>query len=99
MRSSSAWHPGHARTARAIARRLAAAIAGAVLVLAAAGGAVLAATPSPTTGAAGDPRSGGQGPGLVGDPLVAILVVAAIGVVSLVVTLVYVRATGGPRSS
>lgn len=55
---------------------------------------VLAATPTPE--AVGDPRSAGEGPGLVGDPLMAILVVAAIGVLALAATLAYVRATGGP---
>jgi hypothetical protein len=57
---------------------------------------VLAASPAPSGGAGGDPRSSGQGPGLVGDPLLAIVVVAGIGVVTLGVTLAYVRATGGP---
>jgi hypothetical protein len=52
----------------------------------------LAASPSPDTGG-GDPRSPGQGPGLVGDPLFALLAVVAIGLVSVVATLVYVRLT------
>ena len=55
--------------------------------------AVLGATPVPTAVAAGDPRSSGQGPGLVGDPLTAILVVAAIAVLSIGATLLYVRMT------
>ena len=55
----------------------------------------LAASPSPTSGPGGDPRSSGQGPGLVGDPLLAIVVVVVIGVVALAVTLLWVRATGG----
>ena len=54
----------------------------------------LAASPGPTTGAGGDPRSSGQGPGLVGDPLLAVLVVVAIGAAALGLTLVYVRLTG-----
>jgi hypothetical protein len=66
--------------------------------LLAAGGA-LAASPTPSAAAGGDPRSSGQGPGLVGDPLLAILVVVAIGVASLLVTLAYVRATGGSRGT
>ena len=57
---------------------------------------VLAASPTAATG--GDPRSSGQGPGLVGDPATAILVVVAIGVGTLVVTLLYVRLTGGRRT-
>ena len=52
----------------------------------------LAASPTPPP-AAGDPRSSGQGPGLVGDPLFALLAVVGIGVLSIVATLVYVRLT------
>ena len=52
----------------------------------------LGASPSPTP-ALGDPRSSGQGPGLVGDPLTAVLVVAAIAVVTVGITLAYVRMT------
>ncbi len=55
---------------------------------------VLAASPTPSPGI-GDPRSSGQGPGLVGDPLTAILVVAAIAAVTVGITLAYVRVTGG----
>jgi hypothetical protein len=54
---------------------------------------VLAATPSPTAATVGDPRSSGQGPGLVGDPALALLVVVAIGVAAVLVTLTYVRLT------
>ena len=54
----------------------------------------LAASPSPGAGG-GDPRSPGQGPGLVGDPLFALLVVVAIGIGSVLATLVYVRLTAG----
>ena len=67
-----------------------------VLVLA---GAAFAATPSPTTAAGGDPRSSGQGPGLVGDPVAAILAVAILAVASLAATLLYVRLTGGPKGT
>lgn len=73
------------------------AIAAAALLVDAA--VALAASPSPTTAAGGDPRSSGQGPGLVGDPLAAIALVVAIALVSLVATLVYVRLTGGPGTS
>lgn len=58
----------------------------------------LAATPTPTAELNGDPRSSGQGPGLVGDPLLAILIVAGIGLVALGATLLYVRMTGGPKA-
>ena len=54
--------------------------------------ATLAASPSPDP-IVGDPRSSGQGPGLVGDPLFALLAVLAIGVGSVIATLVYVRLT------
>jgi hypothetical protein len=54
--------------------------------------AALAASPSPEP-IGGDPRSSGQGPGLVGDPLFALLAVVVIGVGSVVATLVYVRLT------
>jgi hypothetical protein len=54
---------------------------------------VVAASPSPSAGVGGDPRSSGQGPGLVGDPAFALLAVIAIGLGALVLTLVYVRVT------
>jgi hypothetical protein len=54
---------------------------------------------SPTPGAeVGDPRSSGQGPGLVGDPGVAILIVVAIGLGSVIATLFYVRLTADRHS-
>lgn len=59
---------------------------------------VAAASPSPSAAVGNDPRSSGQGPGLVGDPATAILLVIGIGVATVVVTLLYVRATGGRRS-
>jgi hypothetical protein len=59
-----------------------------------AAGVALAASPDPTpAAAAGDPRSTGQGPGLVGDPLLAIGLVLLVAVASLVLTLAYVRLT------
>lgn len=54
---------------------------------------LIAASPAPSQPGGGDPRSSGQGPGLVGDPLAAIIIVAAIAVVSIVATLAYVRLT------
>ena len=54
---------------------------------------VSAASPSPAGGTGGDPRSSGQGPGLVGDPAFALLAVVAIGIGSVVATLIYVRLT------
>ena len=73
----------------------AAAVIAVALVILLAPAATLAASPAPTSAAIGDPRSSGQGPGLVGDPLVAILVVVAIAALALGITLLYVRATGG----
>lgn len=60
-------------------------------------GTAMAATPSPSA-AAGDPRSAGQGPGLVGEPLVAIGIVLGIALVAIVATTAYVRLTGGRRA-
>lgn len=75
-------------------RRLLGAVVPAAAAWLTAIGTALAASPSPP-GQGGDPRSSGQGPGLVGDPLFAVLVVAAIGLGALVLTLAYVRITGG----
>ena len=51
---------------------------------------------SPSAGApGGDPRSSGEGPGLMGDPLTAIVVVLAVGLASVIVTYVYVRVSAG----
>ena len=58
----------------------------------------LAASPGATAASGGDPRSSGQGPGLVGEPLLAIAGVLAIGIAAVVLTLLYVRATGGRRA-
>ena len=58
---------------------------------------VLAASPTPSGAIGGDPRSAGQGPGLVGDPATAVLFVLAIGLIATLVTLAYVRLTGGRR--
>ncbi|MBM4409156.1 MAG: hypothetical protein FJ038_11325 [Chloroflexi bacterium] len=52
-----------------------------------------AATPSATPGDAGDTRSAGQGPGLVGEPLMAIAAVLLLGVAAALLTLAYIRLT------
>jgi hypothetical protein len=57
--------------------------------------AVRAAGPTATAGPAGDTRSAGEGPGLVGSPLMAIGLVALIAAATIVATLVYVRLTAG----
>jgi hypothetical protein len=59
--------------------------------------AAYAASPEPSIAAGGDPRSNGQGPGLVGTPGVALLAVIAIGVVAVVATTIYVRLTDRTR--
>jgi hypothetical protein len=56
----------------------------------------LAASAAPTAVTGGDPRSNGQGPGLVGTPGLAILGVAAIAIVAIVATTIYVRLTTPP---
>lgn len=61
-------------------------------------GTVAAASPSPSAVLGGDPRSDGQGPGLVGDPLTAIVLVLVIGLGAALGTALYVRATGGRRA-
>lgn len=50
-----------------------------------------AASPSPNAGVVGDPRSSGQGPGLVGDAGTAILATLGVGVGAVIVTSMYVR--------
>jgi len=55
----------------------------------------MGAEPS-ASAAAGDPRSSGEGPGLVGEPLLAIGIVLAIAVIAIVVTSVWVRVTSRP---
>lgn len=57
----------------------------------------LAASPVPSAAAGGDPRSAGQGPGLVGDPAFAVLAVVAIGLGAVVLTLAYLRLTAPRR--
>lgn len=56
----------------------------------------LAATPSPSP-PLGDPRSPGQGPGFVGEPLLAIGLVLLIALLSVLVTAAYVRLSPGDR--
>ena len=53
----------------------------------------LAASPSASPDTAGDPRSSGQGPGLVGDPLFAVVAVILIATAAIVLTLAWIRLT------
>ncbi len=53
----------------------------------------LAASPEATPVTGGDTRSAGEGPGLVGTPLVAIGIVVLIGLVSALASYAYVRIT------
>jgi len=69
------------------------------LVLLTLPGDALAASPEPTAIAGSDTRSGGEGPGIVGEPLTAALAVIGIGALSTLVTIAFVRLTGGRQSS
>jgi len=57
---------------------------------------VLAATAAPSIAEGGDPRSNGQGPGLVGTPGLAIIGVVLIAALAIIVTTIYVRLTASP---
>ena len=57
--------------------------------------AALAASPDPTLRPGSDTRTSGGGPGLVGDPLFAIVIVLAVGVLSVAGSLAWIRMTGG----
>jgi hypothetical protein len=59
----------------------------------------LAATAEPSVATGGDPRSNGQGPGLVGTPGLAIVAVVAIALLAFVVTTLYVRLTAPPTEA
>jgi hypothetical protein len=57
------------------------------------------AGPAASAAIGGDTRSAGEGPGLVGSPLLAVGGVLALGLAAAALTLLYVRATGGPGPS
>ena len=69
----------------------------ALLLLAATAAATFGASPTPSRAVSSDTRSALEGPGFVGDPAAAILLVVAIGAGALAATLLYVRLTGGSR--
>ena len=58
---------------------------------------VRAATPTATPGQAGDTRSAGEGPGLVGAPGLAILAVLGLGLGTALLTVLYVRLSADRR--
>jgi hypothetical protein len=60
---------------------------------------VNAESPSPSAGTGGDTRSAGEGPGIVGAPILAVLAVLGLGLLTTIVTTGYVRISGGRRSS
>ncbi len=66
-------------------------IAGVILIILP--GSALAASPDPTAVVGSDTRSSGEGPGLVGAPLAAILGVVGIGLLTMLLTLAWVRLT------
>jgi hypothetical protein len=55
------------------------------------------ATASPSVGGVietGDPRSEGEGPGLVGEPLLVLAGIVLVGLATVIVTIVIARTTG-----
>jgi hypothetical protein len=59
----------------------------------------LAGEPSPLLIDPLDPRAEGEGAGLVGDPLLALVVVVALGLLAVAVAALYVRLTAGRGGS
>lgn len=105
MRLLTGGATGRARAAIACLVAGAALLGGATiwfLVEALLGGGVavaLAATPDPTLRPGGDTRTPGSSPGFVGEPLLAILGVLALGAGALLATLAYIRLSGGRNAS
>lgn len=92
MPSSDPW-----RRRRRAGGTPAAATAAALVTLLVVASTALAGVPTASP-AGGDPRSPGEGPGLVGDPLVAVVLVVGIGLFALLATLAWVRFTAPPPS-
>jgi hypothetical protein len=80
---------GGRRIARDVA--VASAVAVALVALVALATVARAAGPSPTPAGGGDVRTNPTAPGLVGDPLVAILGVVLVGILAVALTLVATR--------
>lgn len=76
--------------------RAGAGVLAAVLAWLAAAATALADSPAPSPAAIGDPRGGPQASGFAGDPGLAIALVVVIALASVLATLAWVRATGGP---
>lgn len=74
-----------------LTRRVGAALGSAALLALLLARTLLAAEASPVLIDPLDPRAEGEGPGLVGDPLLAAVVVLALGLLAAVATAVYVR--------
>lgn len=104
-RPAAAWIASHDRTALRVAG-LAQLLIGVVLLAVALAvmpaaaqsptgtlGPAATAIPSPAIIGTGDPRSDGQGPGLVGDPLFIALGVVGLGLLAAGTTALYVRFT------
>jgi hypothetical protein len=68
-----------------------------VILALAAAASVSAASPDPTPATGVDPRSSGQGPGLVGDPATAIGAVLLLAAATIGATRVYLHFTDGRR--
>jgi hypothetical protein len=105
MRVLTGGAEGRSRLAVACLAVGAVLVAGAViwwLVDAVVGGgaaAALAASPDPTLRPGSDTRTSGSGPGLVGEPLLAVAGVVGIGLLAVLASIAYVRLTAprGPR--
>jgi hypothetical protein len=91
LRARRDARPDRARDPGAGMRRLVRGLALGTTALVFTASVAFAASPSPSAPVAGDTRSAGEGPGLVGAPLLAILLVVALGVGTALVTLAYVR--------
>lgn len=78
-------------TVAAVAVRAALVVLLTIVELAAAAGIALAVDPSASPATGGDVRTDPAAPGLVGDPLFALLGVAAIAAIAVVATLVAIR--------
>jgi hypothetical protein len=74
-----------------LAARVATIVLGAGWLLASAATRVLAADPTASPGSGGDVRTTPAAPGLVGDPLVAVVGVAAVAAIAILATLLAVR--------